>query len=377
MEKLYEENPFLTRFTARVRSCAQGRRGWDVILDQTAFYPEGGGQPYDLGVLGGVQVLEVHEREGHVVHTCSAPLEVGSAVEGQIDWARRFDLMQHHSGEHIVSGLAHAMYGCDNMGFHMGADVITIDLSVELTQDQVRELEAAANRYIWEDRPVQITYPSPEELAHLEYRSKKAIEGQVRIVSFPGADCCACCGTHVRRAGEVGLIKVLSCQKFREGVRMEILCGQRAYWYLSRIYDQDHAVAQLLSVKPQDTLAAVELIREVDAFEKAGAIAVVIEAVPAEVAKVIYERSNIPVLGTGCGPYSDSPMINFYDLLGFYDRNPKFVKKYANLRQIILDAVGQFVQECHDGTYPAPEHCYKMKEGEEAKLLELLAQQGL
>ena len=168
MEKLYEENPFLARFTAQVRSCAQGRRGWDVILDQTAFYPEGGGQPYDLGVLGGVQVLEVHEREGHVVHTCSAPLEVGSAVEGQIDWARRFDLMQHHSGEHIVSGLAHAMYGCDNMGFHMGADVITIDLNVELPQDQVRALEEAANRYIWEDHPVQITCPSQEELAHLE-----------------------------------------------------------------------------------------------------------------------------------------------------------------------------------------------------------------
>ena len=106
----------------------------------------------------------------------------------------------------------------------------------------------------------------------------------------------------------------------------------------------------------RDTLAAAELVREVAAFEKAGAIAVVVEAVPAEVAKVIYERSSIPILGTGCGPYSDSPMINFYDMLGFYDRNPKFVKKYANLRQVILEAVGQFVQECHDGTYPGPEH---------------------
>ena len=124
-------------------------------------------------------------------------------------------------------------------------------------------------------------------------------------------------------------------------------------------------------------LAAVELIKEVEAFEKAGAIAVVIEAVPAEVAKVIYERSNIPILGTGCGPYSDSPMINFYDLLGYYDKNPKFVKKYANIRQIALDAVGQFVQECHDGTYPGPEHCYKMREGEEEKLLALLAEQGI
>ena len=127
----------------------------------------------------------------------------------------------------------------------------------------------------------------------------------------------------------------------------------------------------------RDMLAAVELIKEVDAFEKPGAIAVVIEAVPAEVAKIIYERSSLPILGTGCGPYSDSPMINFYDLLGYYDHNPKFVKKYANIRQIALDAVGQFVQECHDGTYPGPEHCYKMREGEEEKLLALLAEQNL
>ena len=258
MEKLYEENPFLARFTAQVRSCAQGRNGWDVILDQTAFYPEGGGQPYDLGTLGGVQVLEVHEREGHVVHTCSAPLEEGSTVEGEIDWARRFDLMQHHSGEHIVSGLAHTMYGCDNVGFHMGADVITIDLNVELTQDQVRALEEAANRYIWEDHPVQITYPSPEELAHLEYRSKKAIQGQVRIVSFPGADTCACCGTHVSSSGQVGLVKLLSCQKFRSGVRIELVCGGRAFAHLSQVWEQNHQISNLTSAKLLETASAVE-----------------------------------------------------------------------------------------------------------------------
>lgn len=258
MGKLYEEQPYLTQFTAQVCSCAQGRKGWDVILDQTAFYPEGGGQPYDLGALGGVQVLEVHEREGHVVHTCSAPLEVGSTVEGQIDWARRFDLMQHHSGEHIVSGLAHTMYGCDNVGFHMGADVITIDFNVELSQEQVRELEAAANRYIWGDHPVQITYPSPEELAHLEYRSKKAIEGQVRIVSFLGADTCACCGTHVSSSGQVGLVKLLSCQKFRSGVRIELVCGGRAFAHLSKVWEQNHQISNLTSAKLLETAPAVE-----------------------------------------------------------------------------------------------------------------------
>ena len=225
MEKLYEQDPFLTRFSATVEACSQGKKGYDVLLDQTAFYPEGGGQPYDLGTLGGVNVIEVHEREGRVVHTCDRPLEVGSRVEGEIDWQRRFDLMQHHSGEHIVSGIAHRKWGAENVGFHMGSDVITIDLSVVIDEDQLRELEREANAYIWEDHPISITYPSSGELAQLEYRSKKPIDGQVRIVSFPGADTCACCGTHVRTSGQVGMVKLLSVQKFREGVRIELVCG--------------------------------------------------------------------------------------------------------------------------------------------------------
>lgn len=143
--------------------------------------------------------------------------------------------------------------------------------------------------------------------------------------------------------------------------------------------DEMVVIASVGGYKTQgrDVLAAVELIKEVEAFEKAGAIAVVVEAVPAEVAKIIYERSSIPILGTGCGPYSDSPMINFYDLLGFYEKNAKFAKKYADVRGVILNAVGQFVSECHDGTYPAPEHCYKMKAGEEEKLKEILKEQGI
>ena len=262
MEKLYEENPYLTHFTAQVLSCAPGKRGWDVTLSQTAFYPEGGGQPYDLGVLGAADVLEVHQREGQVVHTCSAPLEPGAHVAGEIHWPRRFDLMQHHSGEHIVSGLAHRKFGCNNVGFHMGADVITIDFDVELTWEQVRELEEAANRYLWEDHPVEISYPSPEELEHLDYRSKKAIDGQVRIVSFPGADVCACCGTHVSSSGQVGLIKLISCQKFRSGVRLELLCGGRAYAYLSRIWEQNHQISNLTSAKMPDTAQAVQRLLE-------------------------------------------------------------------------------------------------------------------
>ena len=257
-EKLYYQDHYLTTFTARVLTCEPAKTGFLVTLDRTAFYPEGGGQPADHGTLGAAAVTDVHEKDGLIFHTCDAPVETGAAVEGSIDWPRRFDHMQQHSGEHILSGLLCSLYDCDNVGFHLGADTVTIDYNRELTWEQVLEAERRANETIWVDTPVEITFPSPEALEQLHYRSKKELTGQVRIVTFPGADCCACCGTHVRRAGEVGLIKVLSCQKFREGVRMEILCGQRAYRYLSQVYDQDHAVAQLLSVKPQDTLAAVE-----------------------------------------------------------------------------------------------------------------------
>ena len=262
MTKLYETDPYLTSFFAAVVSCVPSKKGYDVVLDQTAFYPEGGGQPYDVGALGGVHVLEVHEREGQVVHTCDAPLEPGARVEGSIDWPRRFDLMQHHSGEHIVSGIAHAKWGCDNVGFHMGADVITIDLNTLLDETQLQELEETANRYIWQDAPVEITYPSPQELEALDYRSKKALTGRVRIVSFPGADTCACCGTHVSSAGQVGLVKLLSCQKFREGVRIELICGNRAVRYMGSLLTQNRRIMNLLSAKPLETGKAVERLLE-------------------------------------------------------------------------------------------------------------------
>ena len=258
MIKLYEQDSFLTKFSAVVTHCTQNKKGWDVCLDQTAFYPEGGGQPYDTGKLGETTVLEVHEREGNIVHTCSAPLEIGSVVTGEIDWTRRFDLMQHHSGEHIVSGIAHTMFGCDNVGFHMGKDTITIDLNTLITEEQLRELEQKANHYIWEDHPIVITLPTSSELETLEYRSKKALTGQVRIVSFPGADTCACCGTHVRSSGQVGLVKLLSVQKFRDGVRIELVCGNRALKYLSTTMEQNRLISGLLSAKPFDTAAAVE-----------------------------------------------------------------------------------------------------------------------
>ena len=257
-EKLYYADPFLTDFTATVLDCQPGKNGYLVTLDRTAFYPEGGGQPADHGVLDRAAVTDVHEKNGVILHNVDRAVEIGKTVTGAIDWERRFDHMQQHSGEHICSGLICQRFHCDNVGFHMGADIVTIDFNADISWEELLEIEAKANQYLYENHPIDIQFHRGAELEAIDYRSKKALEGDVRIVAFPGADCCACCGTHVRRAGEVGIIKVLSCQKFREGVRLEILCGSRAYRYLSQVYDQDRAVAQLLSVKPQDTLAAAE-----------------------------------------------------------------------------------------------------------------------
>ena len=265
-QKLYYDDAFLREFPATVLSCEAAGEVWKVVLDQTAFYPEGGGQPADHGVLRTsnreVPVTDVHEKDGAVVHTCSAPVEPGTVVTGVLDWARRFDHMQQHSGEHIISGVLCRLYHCDNVGFHLGAEAVTIDYNTDITWEQALEAERLANEAVWADREVEITYPSPEELAALDYRSKKELSGQVRIVEFPEADRCACCGTHVERAGQAGPVKVLSCQKFREGVRIELLCGARALRYLSGTYDQARAIGQRLSVKPLETLAAVERLED-------------------------------------------------------------------------------------------------------------------
>ena len=257
-EKLYYQDPFLTEFTATVLSCEAGKTGFRVVLDRTAFYPEGGGQPADHGTLGGAAVTDVQEKDGVLFHICDGPVETGGTVSGRIDWARRFDHMQQHSGEHILSGILCRDYHCDNMGFHMGADTVTIDYNADISWEQALDAERKANEAIWADRAVEVTYPDKAALDALDYRSKKELTGQVRIVTFPGADCCACCGTHVLRAGQVGMVKVLSCQKFRDGVRLEIISGRRALAYLGKTYDQAKAIGQQLSVKPQDTAAAVE-----------------------------------------------------------------------------------------------------------------------
>ena len=227
-KKLYYEDVYKKEFTAKVLECRESKKGYEIILNQTAFYPEGGGQPSDTGILGGINVKEVHEKDGELIHYTDGPLEVGMDVIGKINWGRRFDLMQQHSGEHIFSGIVHSRFGYDNVGFHLSDNIVTMDFNGVLTADEVREVETAVNEVIVKNLPVEITYPSKEELKTLDYRSKIEIEGQVRIVTIPGVDVCACCAPHVKKTGEIGMLNVQSLSNYKGGVRISILSGFRA-----------------------------------------------------------------------------------------------------------------------------------------------------
>ena len=258
MNELFYTNPYLREFDATVVACTEGKKGFEVVLDNTAFYPEGGGQPADLGTLGEAKVSDVRHQNGVIVHFTDKALEVGATVHGVLDWERRYDNMQNHTGEHVLSGVINHAFGYENVGFHMHDDAITIDMDGPMTDDDVKAMEKAANDMIKADIAVDISFPTAEERAAMGFRSKKELTGKVRIVNIPTADCCACCGTHVKSTQEVGIIKVLSASKHRGGTRIEFVCGDRALRDFTKKHDEVIKVSRLLSVKPDEVAAAVE-----------------------------------------------------------------------------------------------------------------------
>ncbi len=267
-KKLYYDDSHRKTFTSKVVCCTQTQGGYAVVLDATAFYPEGGGQPSDTGVLGESRVLSVGETEGKIVHLCDRPLSVGEEVVGEIDWERRFDFMQQHSGEHIVSGIIYKMFGYHNTGFHMGSDVVTVDFDGPISYEDMQKIEDQANQAIWQNTEVKCFYPSEEELPTIPYRRKRDLPWPVRLVEFPGVDLCACCGTQVQYTGEIGLVKLLSCVKFHDGVRIEMACGKRAMEILTAIYEQNRQVSQAFSAKAQETGQAACRMNDALAAEK-------------------------------------------------------------------------------------------------------------
>lgn len=266
--KLYYEDCHMHEFSAAVTGCREVENGWEIILDATAFYPEGGGQACDTGTLNGIRVKDVQEQGDEILHFCEGALPVGLRVEGRIDYEHRFDLMQQHTGEHIVSGIIHRRYGYHNTGFHIGADVIQIDFDGVIPASDLAGIELEVNQAIWKDLPVECWYPSLEELPNTFYRTKRALPWPVRIVRVPGYDSCACCGVHVGRTGEIGLVKLFSVMGFRGGSRMELACGRRALQMLNTAFDQNRLVSQAFSAKITETGAAAKKMNEALAAEK-------------------------------------------------------------------------------------------------------------
>lgn len=269
-EKLYEWDSYIRSFTAVVEECVSHSEGYAVRLSRTAFFPEGGGQAADTGVLDGLTVTDVQVVDGEIWHYVVSPLAVGDEVEGVLDWESRLSRMRHHTAEHIVCGIAHRWYGLENVGFHLGSEDVTLDLDGELTREQIDAIEDEANRIVTANVAVTATILTAEGLSKITYRSKKELDGDVRLVTIDGVDCCACCAPHVGHTGEIGLIKLLDFIRYKGGVRIHLLCGEAALADYRYRYVQSAEISSKLSVKQYDLTSAVDrLLAERDCLKLA------------------------------------------------------------------------------------------------------------
>lgn len=290
-EKLYDRDAYLTEFTAAVLSCAPCAQGYDIILERTLFFPEEGGQSCDTGTINGNPVTDVRLVDGIIHHTLSVPFPVGSEVNGEIDWSGRFSNMQQHSGEHILSGLVHSLFGFNNVGFHLGSQAVTLDFDGYLEADRLTMLETLANEAIYRNVEIQACYPSPEILSGLSYRSKMEIDGPVRIVTIEGYDVCACCAPHVRHTGEIGILKIVDAVRYKGGSRISILCGSRALADYRKKQEEVSAVSVLLSAKPECISDAVSRQKE-DIYSLKGKLAGLTDALVKERAASLPENTD-------------------------------------------------------------------------------------
>ena len=276
-EKLYDADAYCKAFTATVISCeeAEDRKGlYAVVLNKTAFFPEGGGQYADTGTLqefkkdcetplsDAVKVVDVQvSDDGIITHYCDGAVTPWAQVTGLLDWEQRFERMQNHTGEHLVSGTVHRLYGLDNIGFHLGDRDVTCDFNGELSDEQLREVEKVVNRAVWENVEVFAEYPDPATLPDLDYRSKLELTEDVRLVTIPGYDVCACCAPHVARTGEVGVIKIVNSEKAHGGTRVHMICGPWALDDYNVKQTNIMRIVDLMSTPQEETADAVEALQ--------------------------------------------------------------------------------------------------------------------
>ena len=260
-EKLYDRDSHISSFRATVIACCSSEKGYELILDKTAFFPEGGGQSADTGKVGEANITDVQVVNDEIVHYSDKRLDVGDELDCEIDWEQRFRRMQNHSGEHIVSGIVHKLYGYENVGFHLGEDV-TVDFNGEHTREQLLEIEKQANEAIYKNAKFTCEYPDESTLKTLSYRSKLELTENVRIVTIEGYDVCACCAPHVYSAGEIGIIKILDFARHRGGIRLHMLCGKDALEDYEKKYDNLRSVATALCSKQNEAADAFEKFNE-------------------------------------------------------------------------------------------------------------------
>lgn len=256
-KKLYDIDSHISSFKSTVIRCEQIDDGFRTVLSETAFFPEGGGQPADRGTINGAEVFNVLEQNGEIFHYTKSAFNVGDEVECLLDWETRYDRMQNHSGEHIISGIVHRLYGYENVGFHLSDETVTLDFDGYLTEQQLSLVEREANEVIWKNSALKCYYPTENQLNSLSYRSKKEIEGAVRIVEIEDCDVCACCAPHVNSAGEIGIIKMLDTERLRGGIRIYIKCGLRALADYGEKYKSLFALSNLMSVKQHEAVMGV------------------------------------------------------------------------------------------------------------------------
>ena len=264
-EKIYYSDAYISEFSSEVLLCEPCKKGFKVVLNKTAFFPEGGGQKPDTGVIGDALVYDVQEENGVIYHYIDKELAVNSEYFCKINWKKRFSRMQNHSGEHIVSGIVHSFFGYDNVGFHMEEDYVTVDFSGELTREELDLIEEKANSVVYDNIDIVCFFPESEELSVLDYRSKLELTENVRLVKIGETDLCACCAPHVLKTGEVGIIKILDFMRHRGGVRIVMKCGSTALFDYREKYRSVLGVSNILSAKQNEISTSVErLVNETD-----------------------------------------------------------------------------------------------------------------
>lgn len=267
-EAIFSRDSYAACFEAAVLACWEENGLYRVILDRTAFFPEQGGQYADTGTLGGAQVLDVQVKDGIITHFTDKPLGLHERVTGIIDWDKRYSRMQNHTGEHLISGIIHKKYGYDNVGFHLNDTELTLDVNGPLTREQLMEVEDEANDAVYRNLPVMISFPEPEQLASMDYRSKLELTENVRIVTVPGVDVCACCAPHVRTTGEIGIIKILDAIHYKGGMRVTVKCGSRALRDYRELYDMTSAAANTLHIRREELGEGVDrLLAQITALK--------------------------------------------------------------------------------------------------------------